>query len=299
MKEVAVPENVTTHDVLVTGAAGVLGSRIVEVLRRSGKSVAAAGRTASPSVDTLWDLLDSGSPDRAIRPRVVVHAAAQMAGMGAVLDPDDDLFEINVGGTKRVVEWSLTNAVEKLVFISGALVYGGWQTEPRSESYAVEPASGGSYAESKLLGEQIAEQMTADGRQLSILRLSSLYGRGYDAGLPQRLIREGTETGEIHLTPPVDTAFDLLHVNDAARAVERTLDLDSGGLWNVGSGRTTTLMELTETCGVATGARVIVDSGGSESGPGVMNWVNDSKAREELGYRNFVDLGAGIESIVD
>jgi len=83
------------------------------------------------------------------------------------------------------------------------------------------------------------------GVEVTTLRLSSLYGPGYQKGLIQRLLQLGLQTGSITLEPPFDDAFDLLHLYDAARTVKCAIEQDATGTWNAGSGTVTTILQLT------------------------------------------------------
>ena len=136
------------------------------------------------------------------------------------------------------------------------------------------------------------------GCKLAILRLSSLYGPKYREGLPQRMIRQGLRTGSIEVWPPFENAFDILYVSDAARTVQLAVKGDKAGLWNVGSGRLTTVRELAETCARHIGAKVgFLKKDAEGQQPMILNWVDDARARDELGHTNQVSLKEGILSI--
>ena len=132
---------------------------------------------------------------------------------------------------------------------------------------------------------------------MTILRLSSLYGPGYVSGLPQRLLREARHDGALALAPPLDDAFDLLHVADAARTVRLAVESEASGLWNVGSGELTTVHRLGEVCARQAGATVSVSESLAERPRRILNWVDDGKARRELGHVNELTLDAGVEEI--
>jgi len=228
---------------------------------------------------------------------VVVHAAARVGSYQQSLAEADPLFDANVSGSLRVARWCVSEQVERLILISGAIVYGKWSNASKSEDDPVEPWAAGPYAVSKWCSEQVASLVRCAGVELTVLRLSSLYGTGYSSGVVQRFLKEGRETGQISLKPPFDDRFDLLHVSDAARAVERAVGMDRAGLWNVGSGEVTTIQELGEMCA----AEVNVPLGCSTEGPTrdarTINWVDDQKARDELGHKNLVPLKSGISEI--
>ena len=210
-------------DVLVTGAGGVLGRKIMNLLRPQ-YDVVACGRIPGENIDTVWDISCQDSPMPDCKPQTVVHTAAQIGYYNHPFSDATPLFNANIIGTLRVANWCILQEVKKLIIISGAIVYGEWKGLPKSEFDLVNPRAAGAYAVSKWCSEKISSIVTHAGCELSILRFSSLYGEGYENGLVQRLLRKGFKEEDIHLEPPCDDAFDLLHVADAARSIQYSIE---------------------------------------------------------------------------
>ena len=284
-------------DVLVTGGYGVLGHRIVDSLRSTGHRVVACGRVGGVGVDAQWDISQQDRPDPDCEPAAVVHSAARIGSYQHPFSESTALFDVNVTGSLRVARWCIARQVQRLILISSAIVYGEWTDSPKGEKALVKPWIAGAYAVSKWCSEQVASLVKGAGIKLTILRLSSLYGTDYERGLVQRLLQQGRETGDIHLRPPLDDAFDLLYVSDAACTVGRALQSEREGLWNVGSGSLTTIGELAELCSKHVGARVTHSGDASDRPPRIINWVRDERARLELGHINQVSVDAGIAAI--
>lgn len=286
-------------DVLVTGGSGVFGRQIVSSLRMRNYNVVACGRTAGEGVDAIWDISQQDSPEPVCKPQIVVHAAAQIGYYNQPFSKPIPLFDVNIIGTLRVANWCVLQKVKKLILVSGAIVYGEWKGLPKSEVDSVNPYVAGAYAISKWCSEKISCIVTHAGCELLILRFSSLYGKGYKNGLAQRLLRKGIIKGNIYLEPPYSDAFDLLHVSDAAHTIQRSMESNLTGLWNVGSGKLTTIQELAEICASQVNAQVIFSRDKSSRQPRIINWVDDEKARSELGHENLISLEASIAEIKD
>ena len=111
------------------------------------------------------------------------------------------------------------------------------------------------------------------------------------------MLRQGFQTGVIELEPPLDDAFDLLHVSDAARTVRSAIEAEQSGLWNVGNGDLTTIHELAEACATHSGSRVNASDQNADRPARVLNWVDDRKARTDLGHVDQIPLDTGIAEI--
>lgn len=279
---------------MVTGASGALGNSVVAELRARGKAVIGCAHSAGQA-DAVWDVTLADGPSVKEVPHTIVHAAARRASLDND-KRDEELWTVNVGGTARVVEWGLQNGVKRIVITSGALVYGEWSS-PRTEHDEPNAAGAGYYALSKWASERIALTACEANCEVSILRLSSLYGAEYKSGLIRHFLSQAALDGRIRVDPPLDDAFDLLHLRDAATAVSNAVDHRSGGLWNVGGGGLCSLLEIAETCAKVAGATVEQSRRKPRRKARILNWVNDSRARSELGHSNTVNLTEGVTEI--
>lgn len=281
-------------DVLVTGACGALGSSVVRELRSRGKRVTGCSR-AEGQADAVWDVSVPAGPTVEFVPTTIVHTAAKRASLEND-KRDEELWNVNVGGTARVVEWAIRNGVKRIVLTSGALVYGEW-SQPRKEEDEPNAAAAGYYALSKWAAERIALTACEGKCEVSVLRLSSLYGPQYESGLIRHFLAQAKDDGRIRVDPPLDDAFDLLHLRDAGSAVANAVEHRSGGLWNVGGGGLCSLLEIAEVCAKVTGASVEQSRRKARRKARILNWVDDSRARKELGHRNTVSLTEGVREI--
>ena len=148
--------------ILLTGANGQLGFELQRVL---------IGEDLIPADQPDYELMDPALADKiaAVRPDLVIHAAAYTDVDGCERDPDT-AFQVNALGTRRVAEGAAkTNA--RLVYISTDYVFDGKKDTPYTERDGVNPLT--VYGRSKLMGEQ--EALKACPSAL-IVRTSWLYG---------------------------------------------------------------------------------------------------------------------------
>lgn len=281
-------------NVLVTGGGGVLAGAFAQCARNAGWDVDLCAREAARDGDISWDVARSEAPAGLTRlPQCVVHAAAEIGALDAGLPAGGAFMTANVLGSYRVAAWCAQNRIEHLVYISSAIVYGHWEGRPKTEGDGVDPWAAGSYAASKYLGESAVEGVRTKGVTLSILRLSSLYGDAYRDGLPQRFLAQGRRDGRIDVQAPIDDAFHLLHVEDAAKAIVSVIERKVDGLWNIGGPALVSLEDLAGTCAGAMSLKVKAVLN-SRRQPRILNWVDDSLARRTLGYQPNIGLDEGI-----
>lgn len=234
--------------VVVTGALGFLGTRIVRMLADFDCEVVRIARRAAPAqagrarmIDIAGDVRDRATWTRALdHVDIVFHLAAQTGAVEAEADRHAD-FESNVRPVLHLLD-----ACAGLALVPG-LVFAGSVTQARSAS-----ANGGApdnpqsvYDEHKLAAERRLEERSRDGAvRAATLRLSNVYGPGPRSSAPVRgvlneMIRKAL--GGEPLTVYGSGAFvrDYLHVTDAARAflaAGEFVDRLSEGHYVVGSG---------------------------------------------------------------
>jgi nucleoside-diphosphate-sugar epimerase len=205
--------------ILVTGAAGFLGSVLVRQAVNAGLSVTATDRaviTKFSGVDLISaDILD---PLSLLKVFEAVDCVCHVAGLAHIFNKSEAMsapfHAVNVVGSKNVVGAAVRAGVKHFVFISSVSVYGG-VAHGKDEDSECRPE--GPYAESKLQAERyLIELCQKEGVNLTILRLATLYGEG-DPGNVARLIGS-IKRGRFIWVGKGKNFKSLIHREDAARA---------------------------------------------------------------------------------
>lgn len=294
---------------LVTGAAGFIGSHLVDRLLADGHEVIgvddmSSGSNVRPGVE-LWES-DVGDPalvERAAarRPEVICHLAAQVSVRASVADPLGDA-RTNVLGTANVLEAARAAGARKVVFTSSCAVYGVPDALPVPPDAELRPAS--PYAASKVSGEVYAGMYKAlHGIDFTTLTLANVYGPRQTpegeagvisiftdallAGRPTRVYGDGSQTR------------DYVYVLDVVDAFARAAGERGGGRrLNVGTGVQTTDRELHTLVAEAAGAPDDPEFAPPRLGDLPAMSVDPRATREALGWEPKVGLREGLAETV-
>ncbi len=224
--------------VAVTGAEGLIGRRLVDLL------------VADEQVDRVIGL-DLGGADGATRPgherrRADVRdpaIAAAFAGVDVVvhlafqLDPSRDeaaMHAVNVDGTRTVFQAAADAGVRKVIYVSSAVVYGAHPDNPLpiTEDQPLRPNTPFNYAEHKAEIERWLWPWTSRHPDLTVtvLRPSIVAGPGVSNFISRQLDAPRFNAVRGH-KPPIQ----FVHVDDVASALQHVLHRDLPGAYNVSS----------------------------------------------------------------
>ena len=210
-------------NVLVTGAAGFLGSSLVDRLCRLGHHVRILLHDSTHltshlgTVETVVaDIRNAKSvADIAGGCGAIVHLAAKVH---AVDDPgsEKDYEAVNVDGTKHILEAAVRSGVNRIVFASSVKVFGEETSGCVDETQAPDPQT--AYGRSKWRAEQLVSEYAARyGLTTVSLRLPMVYGPTKKGNL-YRMI-EAIDHGRFPALPRLSAVRSLLHVENFVQAV--------------------------------------------------------------------------------
>lgn len=225
--------------VLITGGTGFLGVYLARHFLRKKYKVILVDIAPLTAIDiqkkVTVELVDIRSKKKILdiykkyKPQYVVHAAAALP----IHHERKTIMDINVKGTRNVLDAALKNRVKKLVFISSTAVYGVPQSVPERETSPINPL--GNYGESKNLGEKLCLSYQKKGLKVNIIRPKTFLG-------PERLGVFSLWFEAIYQHRPVfmlgkgDNLYQLLDVTDLCKAIESALLIrKSGEVFNIGT----------------------------------------------------------------
>ncbi|AEF37920.1 MULTISPECIES: NAD-dependent epimerase/dehydratase family protein [Mycolicibacter] len=302
---------------LVTGAAGFIGSSLVDRLRADGHPVVgldnfATGRATNiehlaGDADFSFVEADIVTADLAdvlaqYRPEVIFHLAAQIDVRHSVADPAFDA-SVNVVGTIRLAEAARAAGVRKIVHTSsGGSIYGTPPRYPTTEDDPTDPAS--PYAAGKVAGEIYLNTFRhLYGLQCSAIAPANVYGPRQDPhgeagvvaifaqallqGAPTKVFGDGSNTRDYVFVDDVVDAF-----------VRASGPAGDGQRFNVGTGVETSDRQLHSAVAAAVGAPDDPEFHPPRLGDLKRSCLDVSRAREVLGWQPRVALADGVARTV-
>jgi nucleoside-diphosphate-sugar epimerase len=302
--------------ILVTGGAGFIGSHVVDRLVTEGFEVRVLDNLTSGTLGNLNGHLDSGAVDFIhgdIRNAgdvkksledvwAVIHMAALVSVPVSVKNPELT-YNVNLVGTLNLLRASAKMRVKKFVFISTCAVCGDPEFLPVTELTRPNPIS--PYAESKLLGERYCMGFGERGILPStVLRFFNVYGprQGMNDYSGVITIFADRSLKGLSLTVYGDGSQtrDFVNVSDVAWFVFSALQSTSsiGEIFNVGSGKATTINELAKTVVELSGRGSAISYTESRVGDIKDSYADISKGQRLLGYRPKVTLRIGLGSLL-
>lgn len=307
--------------VLLTGAAGFIGSHVAEALLARGDEVHGldnfdpfyARGVKESNLDPLsvhdgfafteGDIRDRGVLADLPEVDAVIHLAA-LAGVRPSIERPTEYVSVNVDGTTTMLEFARSRGVGAFVFGSSSSVYGNNRKVPFAEHDPVDhPIS--PYAATKRSGEMVSHSYShLFDLSVICLRFFTVYGPRQRPDLAIHKFTRLMSAGEpIPMFGDGTTERDYTYIDDIVDGVLLALDWSlehPGGfeIVNLGESETVSLSRMIDSIGGALGVEPIIDRQPLQPGDVDRTYADVSKARQLLGYSPSVPFDDGIRRFV-
>lgn len=322
--------------ILVTGGTGYIGSHVIVELLTKGYDVVSIDNfsNSSPKVNdrikkiTSKDYLffQADVCDRQAMSKIfaenhidaVIHFAALKA-VGQSVQMPLEYYYNNINSLLSLCMAMRDNGCKKLIFSSSATVYGSPERIPIDEECNLSVTN--PYGRTKLMAEEILRDLFVADKDFSIILLryfnpigahkSGLIGEN-PSGIPNNLLPyvsqvaigklpQLTVYGNDYNTPDGTGVRDYIHVVDLAlghiKAIDRVLNSTGVSVYNLGTGKGYSVLEIIQTFERVTGKKVAYRIADRRPGDIATCYSDPTKAKTELGWQaqyNLEDMCADI-----
>jgi UDP-glucuronate 4-epimerase len=305
--------------IVVTGAAGFIGSHLVDRLLAEGQRVvgvdnfsdfydralkeanlAEARQNAGFQLEEA-DIRDAEAMTTLFqthRPATVVHLAAMAGVRPSIADPTT-YTAVNVDGTVNLLNAAVGIGVERFIFASSSSVYGNNEKVPFAEADAVDyPIS--PYAATKKAGEVVCHPYWhLYGLPITCLRFFTVFGPRQRPDLAiAKFLRCARDDEPIAMFGDGSSSRDYTYIDDIIAGVRAAMRHTSPAtgyrVYNLGGSEPVSLREMIATIERVTGKELRIEQQSTQPGDVNRTWADLTRVHQALGYQPTTSLEAGI-----
>jgi nucleoside-diphosphate-sugar epimerase len=299
---------------LVTGGAGFIGSHIAEALVRIGWETRVMDDLSNGKKENLEPFFSeiefiSGSiTDNTVVKKAlegtdyIFHEAALVSVVESVSNPEKT-HEINVEGTRNVLEAALEAKVKRVVFASSAAIYGD-ANPPIKEDFEFNPLS--PYAESKIEGEKLLKEFAEKGLETVSLRYFNVYGERQDpksqySSVITRFIERMLAGENPRIYGDGNQTRDFIYIDDVVNAniIAAEKEGINGNAFNIGTGIPVTINQLEGLLSELIGYEGEPEYTEKREGDIYESFADVSRAERILGFRASTPFEQGLRNTIE
>ena len=313
-------KNIKSRTILVTGGAGFIGSHLINNLLNKGDNIVCIDNLNefyNPSIKKLnqvnhyeyehyqfyeGDILDEGLVKSIFKKHdieIVIHLAA-MAGVRLSISNPSLYTEVNIIGTRIILDVMVESSVERLIFASSSSVYGNNKKIPFSEDDSVDcPIS--PYAATKKMGELLCHAYHhIYGLNISLLRFFTVYGpRQRPEMAIHQFVRNVLKGEPIIVFGNGSTARDYTYIDDIIDGIIQSIESDDRYMiYNLGNSEPIKLSNLISIIVETTGVDPILEYQEIPKGDVLQTYADINRAQNNLKYDPKTGMQDGIAKFV-
>ena len=286
--------------ILITGGMGFIGLYLVDYLLKQGNEITILDNFSNSNkksrkkiennnlkiiegdIRKINDVLNSIKNQE-----IVIHLAAKISVEESIKNPKET-FDVNVGGTRNVINACEKSNIKKLIVASSAAVYGenvsNIKLKETSKTNPISP-----YGESKLLMENEIKKTQIKNKKLNciILRFFNIFGKGQSteyAGVITKFIEKISTDETIEIFGDGLQQRDFISIYDVIESIDNAINNGKSGTYNIGRGETITIKELAKIMVAYSKKNIKISHLPPKKGDIKFSGANISLAKNEIKY---------------
>ena len=307
-------------NILVTGGAGFIGSHLCDSLLRDGHTVFCLddfNNYYSPDqkISNIFNaqkrpsfkLIRGDIRNKKLVKRIfdeneidkVVHLAAR-AGVRPSFENPELYEDVNINGTKNLLDVALKNNVKQFIFASSSSVYGTNEKIPFSEEDEIQNMIS-PYAKTKRKGELLCKEYSSKGLKITILRFFTVFG---PRNRPDMAVFKFSDSvyndREIILFGDGSMKRDFTFVSDIVNGIKKSLEKEfEFEIINLGNNKPITVKELIKLIEKTVGKKALIKSTAVPKGDVPITYADISKAKRLLGWEPETSVEEGLKQFFE
>lgn len=296
---------------LITGGAGFIGSHLCRALLAEGNRIVILDSLESGRFSNIKDILSDDNVDffhdsilneskvQSICKEVdgIFHLAALVSVQRSIDDPRLN-HQVNIDGLFTILDAARISGVPKIIFASSAANYGNSYETPHKESFPANPLS--PYAVGKYLSEvysTVYHQLY--GIQTVCLRFFNVYGPNQDpsspySGVISKFLDAVSHDNHMIIFGDGEQTRDFVYVLDVVQALILSMEKEVQGVYNVGTGVSTSINRLAEIILEIAGKKIDIEYCDPREGEVRHSCADIIKISHEAGYEPKYSLKNGL-----
>ncbi len=299
---------------LITGAAGFIGAQLAGQLIKDGHKVVTIDNLSTGYVNTIPEgviFIEGDCQDASVIENLkkytfdaIFHIAGQSSGEVSFDNPVYDL-QTNTQSTLLLLRYCIETGCKRMVYASTMSVYGDQEFLPVNEASPNVPKS--LYGVGKLASEHYLRIFSQFGIAAAAVRLFNVYGPGQNLknmrqGMVSIYIAQVLANNAIHVKGSPERFRDFVFIDDVVNAfitIEKQVQANTFSLFNVCSGRKTTVGELVDLIRNGFGADIPANYEGSTTGDQFGIFGSHDHLTNTTGWQPAVSLEDGLVRMID
>ena len=297
-------------NIFITGGTGFIGLHLIHYLSKQGDKITVFDNfnNSSNTINLTGfnikiikgDILDYSLLSKSLNNiETVIHLAAQISVTDSIKDSNTTM-KVNIDGTQNVLDACLENNIKNFIAISTAAVFGNLDTI-LTENSKTDPIS--PYGKSKLMMEKkITDFSKKHNFNSIILRFFNLYGSGQSpqyAGVITKFLASIRENKPLEIYGNGNQTRDFIHIDDVVECIRlaiKNINEKTGKIYNVGSGKSTSILELANILLKLSGKTLSINFKPEIKGDIFHSQTSIALVKKELGFEPKISLQKGLQS---